>query len=139
MKLSLAVLYISLFIAVPAISQEKTNDSSDQATKLLLKRAEVCEGLKERETYNPGVVFSSGIGKIICFTDFDPVPKKTFIYHAYYFNDKLSARIKLTLNPPRWATFSRIQLRETDKGPWRVEISDKDENILHIIRFSIVD
>jgi hypothetical protein len=53
--------------------------------------------------------------------------------------DKLSTKKKLVLKPPRWSTFSSIQLREADKGPWRVEITDDDENILRILRFSIVD
>jgi hypothetical protein len=53
--------------------------------------------------------------------------------------DELSAKIKLTLNPPRWATRSSIQLRETDKGPWRVEIVDAEDKVLYTLRFSITD
>ena len=75
----------------------------------------------------------------MCYTYFDPVPVKTFIYHKYYLKDKLSRKVKLALNPPSYATLSRIHPRETDKGPWRVEVTDMDDNIIHIIRFSITD
>lgn len=118
-----------------AFSQDETQSSSMPA----LKKAGLFEDIKDGVPVNQGLVFSSGLGGMICYTEFDPVPEKTFIYHKYYFRDDLSSRIKLTLNPPRWATYSRIQLRETDKGPWRVEITDETNKVLHVIRFSITD
>ncbi|QCQ22565.1 DUF2914 domain-containing protein [Desulfoglaeba alkanexedens] len=48
-------------------------------------------------------------------------------------------QIRLKVNPSRWATYSLIRLRETDKGPWRVEISDERNNLLGTVRFSITD
>lgn len=128
----LIIIIISLTLMMPAWSQEIQDHP-------VLKEAVMCEDLKGSVPYNPGIVFSSTLGRIVCYTDFDPVPEKTFIYHKYYLKDKLSSKIKLTLNPPRWATFSRIQLRETDRGPWRVEITDENDNIFHVIRFSITD
>jgi hypothetical protein len=51
----------------------------------------------------------------------------------------LSTQVRLRLHPPNWATFSTIQLREADKGPWRVEVTDQDGRIFTILRFSITD
>ncbi len=79
------------------------------------------------------------MGKVYCFSSFDPVPKKTFIYHYWYFQDRLIARVKLTLKPPRWRTYSTIQLRKADKGPWRVEITDSKGQRFKVLRFSITD
>jgi hypothetical protein len=45
----------------------------------------------------------------------------------------------LTINTPRWSTFTSVQLRDADKGPWRVEITDKSGNLMHTLRFSITD
>lgn len=124
----------------PAISQDKDKLSiSAESGNLRLKQAVMCEEVKDLVPYNAGIVFPSNLGRILCFTEFDPVLEKTVIYHKYYFMDKLSAKKKLTLNPPRWATFSYIEPRETDKGPWRVEIVDTEDNILGIVRFSITD
>jgi hypothetical protein len=32
-----------------------------------------------------------------------------------------------------------VELRDADKGPWRVEISDEKGIIFHMLRFSITD
>ena len=134
------LLCIHCSISPNALSQDRGNDSRARASKqLTLARAEICEGIENKTPQNPGIVFPVYIGKVICFTTFDPVPEKTFIYHKWYFRDKPSTRHKLSLQPPRWSTFSRIQLREADKGPWRVEVTDGEDNILHVLRFSITD
>jgi len=107
--------------------------------KLTLDRAVMCEDIKDFAPHNPAVVFYIKIGKVCCYTSFDPVPEKTFIYHKWFHRDSPSTNKRLYLQPPRWATFSTIQLRETDKGPWRVEISDQNGKLLYILRFSITD
>ena len=109
------------------------------AKKLKLVRVAMCEKIKELNPENEAIAFSIAIEKVSCFTFFDPVLEKMFIYHNWFHKDKLSTKIKLLLQPPRWSTFSTVQLRETDKGPWRVEIIDQQGNILHISRFSITD
>ena len=106
----------------------------------VLKKAVLCEKVLNSNTpVNEGVVFSSKLGKIICFTEFDPVYDETVIYHRFYFKDKLSSKFPFTIKPPRWAAQSTIYLRESDKGPWRVEITDAEGKILSNIRFSITD
>lgn len=106
----------------------------------VLKQAVLCEGIRGSKTpINEAVVFSSDLGELFCFTNFEPVYEETVIIHRYYFKDKFSSRKRLKLYPPSWAVQSRIQLRETDKGPWRVDITDVDGNIIHSIRFSITD
>jgi len=99
----------------------------------------MCASLKEGSPCDPGAVFPVSQGKVLCFSSFDPVPRKTFIFHSWFHRDVLITRQKLTLNPPRWSSYSTIQLREADKGPWRVEITDQDERILETLRFSITD
>jgi hypothetical protein len=89
--------------------------------------------------FNPSVAFSISTGKIYCYTLFDQIPDDTIVYHHWFFRDKPSARIRLTLKSPRWSTFSSIQLREADRGPWRVEISDAGGRVLKILRFSVTD
>ena len=110
-----------------------------QGEKLTLVRAVVCEEMKDGRPLNQGIVFPVDVGKVVCYTDFDPVPKKTAVYHNWYRKDELNTKIRLVLQPPRWAAYSTIQLREIDKGPWRIEITDQEEQVLHILRFSITD
>jgi hypothetical protein len=109
------------------------------ADKLILTSAVMCEDVQDRQPLYEGVVFSIGIGRVFCYTLFDPVPEKTVIIHNWYNRDKLSTKINLLLHPPRWTTYSAIQLRESDKGPWRVEIVDSEGRILQILRFSVTE
>jgi hypothetical protein len=104
-----------------------------------LESAVICEDIKGYTPQNTGIAFSITIGKVSCFSFFNPVPEKTFVYHNWYHRDDLSTKKKLFLQPPRWGIFSSIQLREADKGPWRVEITDQEGKILTILRFSITD
>lgn len=135
------MIFVAAFLtSSQALAQDETALPSTSISKrLILVEAVMCEELKDYKPYNRAIAFSVEIGKVSCFTSFDPVPEKMFIYHNWFFRDKLSTRIRLILQPPRWSTFSSIQLREADKGPWRVEITDPEGNILRIIRFSITD
>jgi len=137
----LFVMFCANLLSSPcSFSQNIQNSkSSDVQKKLMMDRVVMCEEIKDLTPLNPAVVFSIKIGKVSCFSSFDPVPEKTFIYHKWFHRDDLSTTKRLTLQPPRWASYSTIQLRETDKGPWRVEISDQTGNILRILRFSITD
>lgn len=124
----------------PLFSQEDGAPSSPPAVKMLkLERAAMCEDIADQFPRNTAVVFSIKRQIVYCFSFFDPVSQKAFIYHNWYLNDKLSTKIKLRLQPPRWSTYSRIQLREADIGPWHVEITDEDDNILKILRFSVTE
>ncbi|CAB1056590.1 hypothetical protein D1BOALGB6SA_1327 [Olavius sp. associated proteobacterium Delta 1] len=99
----------------------------------------MCEDIQGQTPQNSTTVFSIERRKAICFTSFDPVPSKTVIYHHWFHRDRPSARIKLTLKPPRWSTYSSFQLRAEDFGPWRVEITDSQGHILQVLRFSITE
>jgi len=109
------------------------------ASKATLIQAIVCEDVKDGIPYNASVAFSISAGKIYCFTFFDSIGEDMPIYHHWIFRDRPSARIRLSLKPPRWSTFSSIQLREADKGPWRVEITDASGRVFKILRFSVTD
>jgi hypothetical protein len=114
-------------------------DSQGGEKSLTLAQAVMCEEIRDNAPYNRGVVFSVANQKVCCLTTFDPVPERTFVYHRWFRRDRLITSIKLSLQPPQWSTVSRIQLREADKGPWRVEITDQTGMVFGILRFSITD
>jgi hypothetical protein len=142
-KLCMCLLAFSLTdLLVPSHAFCEKDDRASSALVaegLSLIQAVMCEGIKDYQPVNPGIVFSVHNETVSCFTSFDGVRQKTFIYQTWFHRDRLSTRRKLFLQPPRWSTFSSIQLRETDKGPWRVEVTDEQGRILHILRFSITD
>ncbi len=127
-----------LFILTTPASDLQSADA-DVSSVLSLDEAVMCETMEGLTPKNRAIVFSLGIGEVLCFTSFSNISRETVIYHKWYRSDQLSTSRKLTLKPPRWSTFSRIQFREADKGPWRVEIVDEAERILKTLRFSITD
>ena len=131
-----------LFGALPLSAQSPSDTGTDaEATggTLALVQAVMCEDIQDHLPLNPTTVFSIERRKAICFTEFDPVPQKTVIYHHWFHRDRSSAKIKLSLKPPRWSTYSSIQFREEDIGPWKVEITDSEGNIFQVLRFSITE
>jgi hypothetical protein len=123
-----------------ALSQEQPRSPSPEGQERpTLAQAVTCESVKDYAPVNPGVVFSTSIGRVLCFTSFDSVPQKTVIYHYWFHRDELINKQRLTLQTPRWSSFSSIQLRESDKGPWRVEITESTGRLLKVLRFSITD
>jgi hypothetical protein len=127
---------VLLFLYLDSIPS-RGQTSSPQ--KLTLVQSAVCEDVKDGSPQDLAIAFPVSVGKVACFTAFDPVPRKTVIYHNWYRKDELNTKIRLVLQPPRWATYSTIQLREIDKGPWRIEITDQEGQVLGILRFSITD
>jgi len=127
---------ILFFIALGLIFT--TNICAEPSDATLIQ-AVMCESIENFQPLNPAVIFSISQGEVFCFSNFDPVMKQTHIFHRWYKKDNLIFTMRLTLSPPKWSSFSRVQLREADKGPWRVEISAADESLLQTLRFSMVD
>jgi hypothetical protein len=131
------IVSIQLFLFFPLYFLK--NVSVANADQLKLSEAVMCEDIYSDAPRNPTMVFSASKQKAVSFSVFDPVPQKTVIYHNWYHRDVPSARIRLQLKPPRWSTYSSIQLRKTDIGPWRVEITDDKGHVFGVLRFSVTD
>jgi len=130
---------IPLLIFLMALGVFFATNLGAQPSDATLVQAVMCESIENFQPLNPAVVFSISQGEVFCFSNFDPVIKKTHIFHRWYKKDKLIFTMRLTLSPPKWSSFSRVQLRDADKGPWRVEISAADDSLLQTLRFSMVD
>ena len=131
--------WIILIAVVIAPLKMVWGQDAKASNNLTLFRAVMCETIQDYAPAHPAVVFSIELGRVSCFTEFDPVPEKTYIHHKWYQNDSLITEKRLTLNPPRWSSFTSVQLRDADKGPWRVEITDEKDNLMRTLRFSITD
>jgi hypothetical protein len=112
---------------------------SQETGVLTLNEAVMSEEIKNRKPVNRTIIFSLAARKAICFTSFSNVTEKVIIFHNWYRYDKLVAKVRLRLKPPKWSSFSSIPLKEKDKGPWRVEVIDPEGKLLRVLRFSITD
>ena len=140
LHLLLIAVILSFLLPDSVTAQSGNTGASKTSTgKILLVQAVMCEDMLDLVPRNPTTVFFFVLRKAICFTSFDPVIEKTIVFHQWFHRDQNSAKMKLTLNPPRWSAYSSIQLRAEDIGPWRVEVTDAQGHILDILRFSITD
>lgn len=139
--LRIAALLIAFLL--PAITAGQPSGSGQlaapQSAELVLGESTVCENVRNGIPEQTAVAFSVDLNRVYCYTDFNTVSEKSFAYHNWYIRDTLKASVKLTVRPPRWSTYSSIQLRDSVKGPWRVEITDEEGNILETLRFSVID
>ena len=139
-RLLFAIFLFGLLVpSAYAQSEEGEPPSESAGGKIALVQALMCEDIQGQDPQNPTTVFSIERRKAICLTTFDPVPQNTTIYHHWFHRGRPSASIKLTLKPPRWTTYSSIQFRAEDVGPWRVEITDSRGQIFQVLRFSITE
>jgi hypothetical protein len=137
--LALLVALSCVFAQAVEQSPAPIAETSEPSQRPKLNTATMCERVDNLMPTRPGIVFSVANGQVCCFTSFDPVPQPAMIYHRWYHRDELSTQTRLRLYPPKWATYSVIQLRETDKGPWRVEVTDQNGRVFNVLRFSITD
>ncbi len=105
----------------------------------VLSNATVCEEVIGGKPTYSAVVFPSSVKSIYCYTSFKNIDKEGFIYHVWYFRDKLVSKVKLKIKPPNWATMSKVYIKDTDIGPWRVEILNESGKLIYVIRFSVVE
>ena len=136
--LLLTYMVLDSFSQAFAQDQEE-NTPVDPPQELTLVQAVMCEGLRGIVPLNEAKVFCIRREKVHCFFDFTPVPEKTSIRVSWYLRDVRRLNRRYTLYPPKWSVEDSIQLRDADKGPWRVEVRDVDGNILKTLRFSITD
>lgn len=131
--------WVVILIVVLALVEAAWGQSPPGSDGLTLLKAVMCESIQGYEPVNPAVVFSIELGRVSCFTEFDQISAQTFIHHKWYRKDSLINVKRLTINPPRWSSFTSVQLRDADKGPWRVEITDENDRLMRTLRFSITD
>jgi len=116
-----------------------TKEKVPKDAELSLLQAVMCESVQNLKPVNEALTFSVSLGHVYCVSYFKPVPKPTVIFHRWYRRNELSTQIRLKVYPPHWTTYSVIQLREEDKGPWHIEITDQNGKVFDIVRFSITD
>ena len=145
MKCKYFIFFLPLIYLVMNFSSQTFAQDQEEATlvespqELTLVQAVMCEGLRSLVPLNEAATFSIEREEVFCFLDFDPVPEKTSIRISWFWRDERRLNRKFTLYSPRWSTLDSMQLRDADKGPWRVEVKDAEGNILKTLRFSITD
>jgi hypothetical protein len=130
---------VTVLVVWPSACQAQPPLRKTEGPQFKLLQAFMCEEVIEGAPQGRGIAFSVSRGTICCYTLIDEIKEDSVVYHHWLSHDRSTAKFKLSLKKPRWATFSSIHLREDDKGPWRVEIKDAKGRLLRTLRFSVVE
>jgi hypothetical protein len=104
---------------------------------LIVEDAVICMDVIDRIPLEPGLVFSSDIGRLYCFTRIVGAKTDIEITHNWYYNDRQVASVPLAVRSSNWRTFSSKKILPTYKGNWKVEVLASDGQILKEITFTI--
>ena len=128
---------VLLFFQIPVTAEQ--GSPPDKTTSPVLKESVMCESVQDGLPVDQTIVFDVSKGSAFCWSEFDPVTVDGVIYHKWYRNDELISSYPLAVHPPRWATKSSLRLRQADVGPWHVDITNENGDILETLRFSITE
>lgn len=114
----LFVFIVALMAATPAWAE------------ITVSRALFCTAIEEREPVNPAENFTTDVGQVYFFAEIMGATEPTDIKHVWYWNDEKVAEIDMTINGPRWRTWSYKTITDDMAGRWSVEVVDMDGNVL---------
>ena len=89
---------------------------------------------------DPGSKFSTDIGEVYCHSLLENnSDKSATIYHNWYLNGEMKAKFRIRVRDGKdIPAGSHREVATSDKGTWKVEITDGDKKILDTIIFELV-
>ncbi len=134
-------LFVLVISMTPAISEttaapaEVTTSVSE--TVITVVDAQICEDIVEREPVSSSDIFTGEILKLYCYSKIES-SVETEIRHIWSFNNNVVAETPLRIGVSAgWRTNSSKNIPPTDKGNWKVEIVDTNNNVLKTLQFVV--
>lgn len=126
---------VGVALPILAASQERLARLEDDSLQVI--RDVVTTEVINREPVNDGLVFSASLGPVFYFTEVKGAHTPTQITHIWYYDGQEMAKIPLSVEGPRWRTWSSKRMIEEWKGSWKVEAVDADGNLLSSQTFEV--
>ena len=116
---------------------KKTNKFYDTVEVL---NSIVCKKVKNNQPLYPGKRFPTDIGKVYCHSLLNNNSgKHNDIYHIWYMNGNLKAKVRIRVREGQEIpAVSHREVASSDKGTWKIEITDSDKKILDTVIFEVV-
>ena len=132
-KLTILLAFVSVFLFLPGGSP------AQEAAKLDVAVAAICQDVVDREPVDAGVSFASSVGTLYCFTKITGAQEATQITHVWYFGAEERARVDLDVNSATWRTWSSKIIQTHEVGSWRVDVLDPAGTVLKELQFEITE
>ncbi len=107
---------------------------------IVILDSRVCKKVKNNQPLYPGRRFPSDIGRIYCHSLLNNnTGKHNDIYHIWYMNGNLKAKVRIRVrNGEEIPAISNRKVENSDKGTWKIEITDGNKKILDTVIFEVV-
>ncbi len=125
MKLLQATLTVLLMLIITTTAQ----------AEMSVARASICTSVAEREPVGAASSFAD-IERLYFFTEIVDGGESEVVQHVWYYKDEPLLTIDLTVNGPRWRTWSHKNITGM-KGPWRAEAINSKGEVLGAVSFTI--
>ena len=131
----------------PIVTIEKNNtpvvvnNTNNLYNSIEVLESKVCKKVKNNQPLYPAKRFPIDIGKVYCHSLLNNNSgKHNDIYHIWYMNGNLKAKVRIRVREGQEipAVSHREVGKATDKGTWKIEITDSDKKILDTVIFEVV-
>ena len=122
------------------VKSPETENVQLSSDTIEILNSKVCKKVKNNQPLYPGKRFPSDIGKVYCHSLLNNhTGKYKDIYHVWYMNGSLKAKVRIRVREGgEIPAVSQRQVAKSDKGTWRIEITDSDKKILDTVIFEVV-
>jgi len=120
--------------------ETKKKEDLNLYNNIVVLDSKVCKKVKNNLPLYPGKRFPADIGKVYCHSLLNNNSGKyNDIYHIWYMNGNLKSKVRIRVrNGKEIPTISHREVKNTDKGTWKIEITDSDKKILDTVIFEVV-
>jgi len=103
--------------------------------EMSVARASICTSVAEREPVGAASSFAN-VERLYLFTEIIGAGENEVVQHVWYYKDEPLLEVDLTVNGPRWRTWSHKNIKGM-KGPWRAEVVNRSGEVLRAVSFTI--
>ncbi|MFQ5656420.1 MAG: DUF2914 domain-containing protein [Candidatus Methylomirabilales bacterium] len=133
-KKAAALTVVGLLLPILALSQQYPMQDGNA---IFVTRDALTTGVVDREPIDDASNLPPAVGELYYFTEVKGANDSTYITHVWYYEGREMAQVPLSVNGPRWRTWSTKQMMDNWRGSWKVEAVDSDGNILSSQNFDL--
>ncbi len=105
--------------------------------EMTISRATFCAEIEELEPVGAAESFTADVGRVYLFAEIKDAEDSTLINHVWYYEGDKVSEIEITVNGPRWRTYSYKTITESMTGKWGAEVTDALGNVLRSLAFEV--
>jgi len=115
-------------------SQEKVENSH----KLIIRDIAICKTIQNRQPIGSDTYFTNLVDSLFCYTRIQNLGAKQEVSHHWYFEDKLIQPISYNVRKSNiYRSWTKKTILPHQIGKWRVDVLDKNDEILASKTFHI--